>query len=100
MTATDGDARLDLRAATAPRERPRNPVTSNRLRLPPAPATLVRMESYALRCPRCKRTLTGHDPELLADELIAHAEQDHGHAPPREHVVARVERVERVDPAG
>jgi hypothetical protein len=48
------------------------------------------MDSLTVRCPRCKQTLAGDDASLLADELIRHVEHDHGHAPPREHVVARI----------
>lgn len=55
---------------------------------------LVAMNDLALRCPRCKQTFTGHDREQLADALVAHAEQEHGHAPPREHALARIERRE------
>jgi hypothetical protein len=50
------------------------------------------MDDLALRCPRCKQTFSGDDADQLADALLAHLEQDHGHAPPREHVLARIER--------
>lgn len=50
------------------------------------------MADFSLRCPRCKREFSHPDPDGLADALIAHIEQDHGHAPPREHVLARIDR--------
>jgi uncharacterized C2H2 Zn-finger protein len=50
------------------------------------------MGDFALRCPRCKKAFTGDNAEQLADALVAHVEQEHGHAPPREHVLARIER--------
>lgn len=53
------------------------------------------MEDFVLRCPRCKRAFTGDNAEQLADTLIAHVEQKHGHAPPREHVLGRTERHNR-----
>jgi predicted small metal-binding protein len=56
--------------------------------------TLVPREGFVVRCPRCKRAFSGDDREELADALVAHGEQEHGHPPPREHVVARVVRVD------
>ncbi|GAC1519848.1 MAG: hypothetical protein NVS3B1_01910 [Marmoricola sp.] len=50
------------------------------------------MTDLELRCPRCKAEFTGADAEGLADSLIAHIEAEHGHAPPREHVLSRIER--------
>lgn len=50
------------------------------------------MDDFALRCPRCKHTFTSNNSEHLADTLIAHVEAEHGHAPPREHVLARIQR--------
>ena len=50
------------------------------------------MTDFQLRCPRCKTEFRGDDPEELADVLIAHIQADHGHAPPREHVLSRIER--------
>jgi len=50
------------------------------------------MDDLALRCPRCTKAYSGDDADELADALLAHVEQDHGHAPPREHVLARIER--------
>ncbi|NUR07663.1 MAG: hypothetical protein HOQ22_16520 [Nocardioidaceae bacterium] len=50
------------------------------------------MTGLTLRCPRCKRTFSGDDGDQLADALLSHVEQEHGHAPPREHVLARIER--------
>lgn len=50
------------------------------------------MAHLSLRCPRCKQQFAGVDADELADAIIAHVEQAHGHAPPREHVLARIER--------
>ena len=58
-----------------------------------AGTTLAGMQGVTLRCPRCKQTFSGEDVDQLADVLVAHIEQEHGHAPPREHVVARIERL-------
>ena len=58
---------------------------------------LVHMDDFVVRCPRCKQSLSSGSADELADSLIAHVEEEHGHAPPREHVLARIERH---DPAG
>jgi hypothetical protein len=50
------------------------------------------MADPSLRCPRCKQQFSEPDADDLADALIAHIEKEHGHAPPREHVLARIER--------
>ncbi len=50
------------------------------------------MDDFTLRCPRCKQTFSSDDSEQLADAMLAHVDQEHGHAPPREHVLARIER--------
>ncbi len=50
------------------------------------------MDDLTVRCPRCKQTFSGDDSEPLAGALVAHVDQEHGHAPPREHVLARIER--------
>jgi len=50
------------------------------------------MAEFAMHCPRCKAPFSASDADELADSLIAHLEQDHGHAPPREHVLSRIER--------
>lgn len=50
------------------------------------------MDKFALRCPRCWEAFTGDDADELAGRLITHVEQKHGHSPPREHVLARIER--------
>jgi hypothetical protein len=50
------------------------------------------MTELSLRCPRCKESFSGADADRLADSLLAHLEETHGHAPPREHVIARIER--------
>lgn len=57
----------------------------------PSP-TLEHMTELTLRCPRCKETFASDDADRLADALLAHLEDAHGHAPPREHVLARIER--------
>jgi hypothetical protein len=46
----------------------------------------------SIRCPRCKQSLEADDPDVLADDLLSHLRDAHGHAPPREHVVARIAR--------
>jgi hypothetical protein len=50
------------------------------------------MSDLSLRCPRCKEDFSGSDAEQLADALMAHLEEVHGHAPPREHVLARISK--------
>lgn len=69
---------------------------SNRLRLVVRPVTVPGdtgcMAGLWLRCPRCKQQFSEPDADGLADALIAHIKQEHGHAPPREHVLARIER--------
>jgi len=54
--------------------------------------TLVGMDAFALSCPRCRKTFSSDDADHLADTLLAHSKAEHGHAPPREHVAARIER--------
>jgi uncharacterized C2H2 Zn-finger protein len=53
---------------------------------------LALMDEFVVRCPRCKQSFLSGDAEQLADALIAHVVEEHGHAPPREHVLARIER--------
>ena len=50
------------------------------------------MPELVLHCPRCKQMFTDEDADQLADALISHLNSEHGHAPPREHVLARIER--------
>lgn len=50
------------------------------------------MDDFALRCPRCQQAFTSDNADHLADTLIAHVEQKHGHVARREHVLARIER--------
>jgi len=50
------------------------------------------MDAFALSCPRCKTSFSGDNADQLADTLLAHLKTEHGHAPPREHVLARIER--------
>jgi hypothetical protein len=50
------------------------------------------MDAFALSCPRCKKPFSSDDADHLADTVLAHLKADHGHAPPREHVLARIER--------
>jgi uncharacterized C2H2 Zn-finger protein len=67
------------------------------VRRPPATsvdrrARLADMTSFTMHCPRCKETFSTDDADVLADALVDHVEREHGHAPPREHVLARIER--------
>jgi hypothetical protein len=50
------------------------------------------MDGFRLACPRCGQTFAQDTVDPLVDELLAHLEDRHGHRPPREHVIARVER--------
>lgn len=50
------------------------------------------MDGFALPCPRCRQIFSSANADDLADALVAHVEREHGHAPPREHVLARIER--------
>lgn len=50
------------------------------------------MADLSLRCPRCKHVLTSANADHLADEMLAHIHDVHRHTPPREHVLARIER--------
>lgn len=50
------------------------------------------MDAFTLSCPRCKRPFSGDDADDLAETLLAHLKAEHGHAPPREHVLSRIER--------
>ena len=42
-------------------------------------------------CSRCKVELAAEDPEALADQVLDHLRETHGHVPPREHVLARID---------
>jgi hypothetical protein len=57
-----------------------------------APRCNDRDVPVSMRCPRCKYPLEAADPDALADALLAHLRDAHGHEPPREHVLARIER--------
>lgn len=50
------------------------------------------MSAFGLNCLRCKRAFSSDNADHLADTLITHLKAEHLHAPPREHVVARIER--------
>lgn len=50
------------------------------------------MTRLTVHCPRCKQSFSADDADTLADALVDHVEKEHGHAPPREHVLARIER--------
>jgi len=50
------------------------------------------MDEFVVRCPRCTQSFSSGNADQLKDALIAHVEKEHGHAPPREHVLARIER--------
>jgi hypothetical protein len=51
-----------------------------------------RLMAVSMRCPRCKQDLTAADADTRADDMLTHLRDTHGHAPPREHVLARIER--------
>ena len=55
------------------------------------------MDDLVLGCPRCKQPFSSDSADALADAIVAHVEQEHGHAPPREHVLARIERHNSAD---
>ncbi len=55
------------------------------------------MTGFTVRCPRCKQSFSGDDVDLLADALVDHVEGEHGHAPPREHVLSRIQRSDAAD---
>jgi len=55
------------------------------------------MTGVTVHCPRCKQTFSADDADELADALVDHVEQEHGHAPQREHVLARIERQNTAD---
>jgi hypothetical protein len=55
------------------------------------------MTGPSLRCPRCKEDFASDDADQLADALIRHLLQEHGHTPPRRHVMARIERQNSTD---
>ena len=44
-------------------------------------------------CPRCGREFAGDDKDVVADAVIAHAKDDHGHSLDREIVLAHLEGV-------
>jgi hypothetical protein len=50
------------------------------------------MDAFALSCPRCKKSFSSDNANHLADALLTHMKAEHGHVPPREHVLARIER--------
>jgi len=50
------------------------------------------MDDFVVQCPRCKQIFSSGDVDQLADALTAHVEDEHGHTPPREHVLARIVR--------
>ena len=45
-----------------------------------------------MHCPRCKQPFDADAPEALADAMLAHLRDVHGHEPPRDHVLARIAR--------
>ena len=51
------------------------------------------MTVLSMHCPRCKQPFEADDQETLADQVLAHLAEAHDHAPPREHVVARIARL-------
>ena len=50
------------------------------------------MTALTVHCPRCKQPFSADDADQLADALVDHVKQQHGHAPQREHVLARIVR--------
>ena len=44
-------------------------------------------------CPRCGLDVTADDPGAVADAVVAHARDEHGHALDREVVLAHLEGV-------
>ena len=58
------------------------------------------MTGFTVHCPRCKLTFSADDADELADALLDHVEKEHGHGPPREHVLARIERSTRLTDRG
>ncbi|PFG17957.1 hypothetical protein ATK74_2536 [Propionicimonas paludicola] len=50
------------------------------------------MNAFRLSCPRCKEAFSSDNADHLTDALLTHLKVEHGHAPPREHVLARIER--------
>ena len=55
------------------------------------------MTALTVHCPRCKQPFSADDADQLADALVDHVKQQHGHAPQREHVLARIERQNMAD---
>ena len=55
------------------------------------------MTGVTTHCPRCKQTFSAEDADELADAVVDHVEEEHGHAPRREHVLARIERQNMAD---
>jgi len=51
----------------------------------------------SMHCPRCKHPVTADDADTLADQMLDHLREAHDHAPPREHVLARIARLNSVD---
>ena len=44
-------------------------------------------------CPRCGREFSGDDKDVVADAVVAHGKDDHGHNLDREIVLAHLEGV-------
>jgi len=55
------------------------------------------MTALTVHCPRCKQPFLADDADQLADALVDHVEQEHGHVPQRERVLARIERQNMAD---
>jgi hypothetical protein len=49
--------------------------------------------TLSMHCPRCKHPMAADDADALADLMVAHLGEAHDHAPPREHVLARITRL-------
>ena len=48
---------------------------------------------FEQQCPRCGEEFAGEDKEAVADAVVAHAREAHGHALDRDVVLAHLEGV-------
>ena len=49
--------------------------------------------TYEQVCPRCGVELTGDEADIVADAVVAHARDEHGHHLDREVVLAHLEGI-------
>ncbi|WP_414654848.1 DUF1059 domain-containing protein [Iamia sp.] len=47
--------------------------------------------TFAQACPRCGEEFAGDDRDSVADQVVAHATDDHGHALDRDIVLAHLD---------